>query len=62
MQKEFAAFIGIDRADRKHDVCLAVPTARLPEQTSCLMDRLAEQRYPCVRAATCGHAAISTLP
>ena len=25
MQKEFAAFIGIDWADRKHDVCLAVP-------------------------------------
>lgn len=24
MQKEFAAFIGIDWADRKHDVCLAV--------------------------------------
>jgi len=25
MQKEFAAFIGIDWADRKHDVCISVP-------------------------------------
>jgi hypothetical protein len=25
MQEEFAAFIGIDWADRKHDVCLQVP-------------------------------------
>jgi hypothetical protein len=25
MQKEFAAFIGIDWADRKHDVCVCVP-------------------------------------
>ena len=23
--REFAAFVGIDRADRKHDICLQVP-------------------------------------
>ena len=28
---EFAAFIGIDWADRKHDVCLQVPGAPDPE-------------------------------
>jgi hypothetical protein len=25
MQEEFAAFVGIDWADRKHDICLQVP-------------------------------------
>lgn len=32
MQKEFAAFIGIDWADRKHDVCLSVPGSAKFEQ------------------------------
>ncbi|HEY8943546.1 MAG TPA: IS110 family transposase [Polyangiaceae bacterium] len=32
MQKDFAAFIGIDWADRKHDVCLAVPGAQKRER------------------------------
>ena len=31
MQEEFAAFIGIDWADRKHDVCLQVPGADVVE-------------------------------
>jgi transposase len=30
---EFAAFVGIDWADRKHDVCLWVPDAVKPEQS-----------------------------
>src|SRR5215510_11606772 len=35
---EFAAFVGIDWADRKHDVCLHVPGAATPE-TSVLEHR-----------------------